>query len=252
VAASPEVPAPAPDDVEVSRGIVRAGRLFALVLVVLPVWRAGFAGGLLTAALFSACGIAIWLAACSTQRLLLFGRGLQRQVRHGNHAAAWATAANQVAIAVVVSHSVYGDRLAELPPAIAFAALGLVTWAVFVALFRAVTTYPDGQEIAGENQAAALSYAGSALALAAIIGHALDGPFAGWGRSLGAYVAALVGALALYPVRQVVVGGLLLGKRPRWRGGQLDREIGQRRSTGVAALEAVAYLATALFATYVA
>jgi uncharacterized membrane protein YjfL (UPF0719 family) len=251
VAASPEVPAPASHDVEVSRGIVRAGRLYALVLVVLPVWRAGFSGGLSVAALFAAAGLVLWLAACRAQRLLLFGRGLRGQVRQGNSAAAWACAANEVATAVVISHSVYGDRLGELPPAIAFAALGLVTWAVFVALFRAVTTYPDGQEIAGENQAAALSYAGSALALAAIIGHALDGPFAGWRRSFGAYAAALVGAFALYPVRQLVVEGLLLGERPRWRGGRLDREIGQRRSTGVAALEAVAYLATALLATYV-
>ena len=150
-----------------------------------PSGRAGFAGGLGVAALFAGAGLALWLAAGVAQRLLLFGRGLRQQVRHGNHAAAWATAANQVAIAVVIPHAVYGDRLGELPAAVAFAALGLVTWAVFVALFRAVTTYPDGQEIAGENQAAALSYAGSALALAAIIGHALDGPFAGWRRSFG-------------------------------------------------------------------
>ena len=251
MAAPTEVPISASPEIEVSRGIVRAGRLFALVLVVLPVWRAGFAGGVGVAALFAGAGLALWLAAGAAQRLLLFGRGLRQQVRHGNHAAAWATAANQVAIAVVISHAVYGDRLGDLPAAVAFAALGLVTWAVFVTLFRAVTTYPDGQEIAGENQAAALSYAGSALALAAIIGHALDGPFAGWRRSFGAYAAALVAALALYPVRQLVVGGLLLGQRPCWRGGCLDREIGQQRSTGVAALEAVAYLATALLASYV-
>jgi uncharacterized membrane protein YjfL (UPF0719 family) len=112
-----------------------------------------------------------------------------------------------------------------------------------------VTTYPDGEEIAGENQAAALSYGGAAIALALIIGHAIDGPFAGWVPSLRAYAAALGLALALYPVRQLVVGGLLLGQRPRFRGGELDRAVGQRRSVGVAAVEAAAYLATALLAT---
>jgi len=66
---------------------------------------------------------------------------------------------------------------------------------------------------------------------------------------LRAYATALVVAVALYPVRQLVVEGILLGCRPRLRGGELDRAIGQRRSVGVAAVEAAAYLATAWLVT---
>jgi hypothetical protein len=56
-------------------------------------------------------------------------------------------------------------------------------------------------------------------------------------------------ALALYPVRQLVVGPLLLGLPARMRGGALDRMIAQERSVAVGAIEALAYLAMALLAT---
>jgi uncharacterized membrane protein YjfL (UPF0719 family) len=201
------------------------------------------------ATLFAAAAIVVWGLAVWAEGRLLFGRSLRQHLARGNEAAAVASAANQVSLAVVIGRAVSGEVAAELPVAVAFAAVAVVTWGVFVALFRLVTTYPDAQEIAGENHAAAVSYAGVSLALAIIIAHAVDGPFLGWGGSLRAYVTALVVALALYPVRQVVVEGLLLGRRPRLRGGELDRAIGQRRSVGVAAVEAAAYLATAWLVT---
>lgn len=238
---------------EATRGILRGGRILAVVLLAIPVCRAlaGRVGGgaVGIAALYAAVAIALWALAAWIQGRLLFGRELRRHSARGNGAAAAATAANQIAIALIVSRAVAGDAVRDLAPALVFAALGIVTWALFLALFRMVTTYPDGQEIAGENQAAALSYSGAAIALALIIGHALDGSFAGWGPSLRAYAGTLLLAVALYPVRQLVVEGLLLGQRPRLRGGELDRAIGQQRSVGVAAVEAAGYLATALLAT---
>jgi uncharacterized membrane protein YjfL (UPF0719 family) len=250
-AASPE--AASPEAIEATRGLIRFGRILAAALLVSPLARAVFErqprSSLAVGALYVAVGAAAWAAVVFAQGRLLFGRALRRHVARGNGAAAIATAANQIALGLMLSRAVTGDAIAELPAALAFAGLAVVTWAVFVALFRMVTSYPDGQEIAGENQAAAVSYAGVALALAVIVAHAVDGPFSGWARSLGAYAAALATAVALYPVRQLVVEGLLLGKRPRLRGGELDRAIGQRRSVAVAAVEAVAYLATAWLAT---
>jgi uncharacterized membrane protein YjfL (UPF0719 family) len=195
------------------------------------------------AALFVVAAIIVWIVAVWLEGRLLFGRALRGHLARGNEAAAVASAANQVSLAMVIGRAVSGEAAAELPAAAAFAAVAVVTWGLFVALFRLVTTYADAQEIAGENHAAAVSYAGVSLALATIIAHAVDGPFLGWGVSLRAYATALVVAVALYPVRQLVVEG------PRLRGGELDRAIGQRRSVGVAAVEAAAYLATAWLVT---
>jgi uncharacterized membrane protein YjfL (UPF0719 family) len=255
VAPPAEAPPAAHDALEASRGIVRGARLLSVVLLAMPAVRAFGDGGeggraaAVTALGFAVAALALWAAASWAQRHLLLGGTLRAHVRRGNTAAAAAVAASEVALALIASHAVTGAAAAELPAALGFGVLAVVTWVVFVALFRLVTTYPDGQEIAGENHAAALSYAGAALALAVIIGHAVDGPFQGWGRSLRAYGAALALAFALYPVRQLVVEGLLLGQRPRLRGGELDRAIGQRRSAGVAAVEAAAYVAAALVAT---
>ena len=66
------------------------------------------------------------------------------------------------------------------------------------------------------------------------------------GATLRGYGGVVAWCLALYPVRQLVVEGLLLGARPSPRGGALDRAIGTDRSEGMAALEATAYLGTAL------
>jgi len=241
-----------PDGAESTRALVRGGQLLAVATLAVAVARGALAatGGArwLAALVFGAAALALWrFAAWAQQRLLLSGR-LRAEIARGNAAAALAAAANEVALALMIARAVYGDSPRQLPAALVFAALALATWTIFVVLFRALTTYADGPEIAGHNHAAAVSYAGAALALAVIIGHAVDGPFHGWVPSLRAYLVALGGSLALYPVRQLVVGSLLLGQRPCWRGGELDRAIGQRQSVGVAAVEAALYLATAFLA----
>ena len=49
------------------------------------------------------------------------------------------------------------------------AATGVVALALYVALFRALTTYDDAEQIQGENLAAALSYAGVSVAIALVL-----------------------------------------------------------------------------------
>jgi len=116
-------------------------------------------------------------------------------------------------------------------------------------LYRALTRYADNQEVIAENVASAVSYVGVTLALALVVAHAASGPFLGWRASLRAFVVALLLALALYPVRQLVVARLLLGLPARLRGGALDRMIAQQRSVPVGAIEGLAYVGTALLAT---
>jgi hypothetical protein len=104
----------------------------------------------------------------------------------------------------------------------------------------------------GENVAAAVSYAGAMIALALIVGHAVEGDFEGWSVSIRSYGAALLSALVLYPVRQLVVQLVLLGQPFALRGGALDRLVAQERNVGVSVVEAVSYIAAAVLLTGVA
>ena len=103
----------------------------------------------------------------------------------------------------------------------------LVVFHLFVVFFRALTLYAEDQEIMGENVAAAVSYAGAMLAIALIVGHAVEGDFEGWGVSLGSYAVALASSVVLYPVRQLGVQTLMLRQPFALRGGALDRLVAQ-------------------------
>jgi hypothetical protein len=237
--------------VEVARRAARASRAIGLAVLVAAAWsalRAEMPRPWLAAGVYLGSAVALWAAACAAQHRLLLGGHLRAHAPRGNEAAVLADASHHLALAFIVSRAVSGTSLAQFGPAVVFAAVGALTWVVFLACFRALTRYSDAEEIAGQNAAAALSYAGAALALAIVIAHAIDGPFAGWRRSFTAYAGALASCAALYPVRQVVVHGLL-GWRPRLRGRELDRAIGQERRLDVAAVEAGAYVAAALLLT---
>lgn len=184
-------------------------------------------------------------------RLLLSSR-LPAEIERGNTAAGLAAGAHYVATGIITSHAMAGSDLRTLGISVVFFVLGQVTLHVFVSLFRALTTYDDAEQIAGENIAAALSYGGAALAVAIIIARATEGDFGGWDSSLKGYAGVLACVLALYPVRQVFVQMLLLRAPLKLRGGPLDIGISVDRSEGIGALEAVTYVATALSITRLA
>ncbi len=178
---------------------------------------------------------------------VLLRQRLQEELSRDNLAAAIAAGSHYVATAILLARCLYGDDLHTLGISIAFFAIAHATLHVFLILFRALTVYDDFEEIIGGNIAAALSYAGITLALALIIGHAAEGTFVSWGESLKAYGKALFVAIALYPVRQIVVQGIVLRGGFALRKGRLDHAIGRERDVGLATLEAAAYLATAFF-----
>lgn len=180
-------------------------------------------------------------------RALLRAR-LPAELERGNVAAGVAAGAHYVAVAIITSRSVSADLytgLRELGLTLFFFVLGQLTLLLFITLFRALTVYDDAEQIQGENLAAALSYAGVSVAVAVIIARALDGDFVGWRESLTGYGEMLLLILALYPVRQILVQVVLLGAPFTLRGGKLDAGVAERNE-GMGALEAVAYLATAL------
>jgi uncharacterized membrane protein YjfL (UPF0719 family) len=151
-----------------------------------------------------------------------------------------------VATGIITSRAIGGTDVHSLLVSLVFFILAQLTLQLFVGLFRALTTYDDAEQIHGENLAAALSYAGVVISFAIIIARALDGDFVSWEVSLRGYAEMLVMALALYPVRQLFVQVLLLRAPFTLRGGRLDAGIAIERNEGMGALEAAAYLATAL------
>ena len=171
---------------------------------------------------------------------------LPAEVARGNRAAGVAACGQMLASAIVTSRTITGSELHDLGLALVFFVLGQGTLLVFVLLFRALTTYDDADQIHGENVAAAVSYAGLCLAVGIVVGRAVEGDFEGWLPSLRAYGAVLLSLLALYPVRQLFVQTVLLRAPLRLRGGAIDAAIAERRSVGLAAIEAASYVATSM------
>jgi uncharacterized membrane protein YjfL (UPF0719 family) len=197
-------------------------------------------------AVYGTAALVAFLAFGKLGTLVLMRSRLPAELVRGNVAAGLAAGAHAVATGIVVARSFVGTDLRGLGVAAAFFLLAEVSFYVLVTLFRLLTSYDDEGEIIAGNLAAALSYAGCAIGVALLVGHAVEGQFLGWTRSLQGYGLALVAGLFFYPVRQLVVEGLFLGARPSLYGGRLDEAIARERNVGVAALEAVAYVSTAL------
>jgi uncharacterized membrane protein YjfL (UPF0719 family) len=258
---APEPPATSADETSpvdgatIARAIRRGGTLVALGLIIGPavdgaVAQAGGRGGM-WAATFAVCGSLLMIAgAALADRIFL--RGLRTHARSGNVAAAVVGAGHAVAFGVLVSVCFSGRGWPTLILSTEFFVLAAITLLVFQALFRWRTRYADDQEVLGHNTAAALSFVGVTVALAIIVGHAAQGEFTGWSSSLLAYARALLLALALYPVRLLVVQRWLLRLPPHRAGNSLDRVIAQHRDLRVALVEALAYMAVALWATGIA
>lgn len=183
---------------------------------------------------------------------LLMRRRMQTALGRGNVAAGVAAAAHYVATGMLTSRAVAGSDLRGIGLSLAFFALAQVAHQLLVGMFRWLTTYDDSEQIEGENLAAAISYAGVSLAVATIVGRALEGDFVDWPTAMTGFGLLCATAFGLYPVRQVLVQTLLLGKAPSLRGGALDVAIGTDRNVGVAALEATSYVGAALAVAMIA
>jgi uncharacterized membrane protein YjfL (UPF0719 family) len=245
---------PAPNG---ARRIVLAAELLGLFLVSGAV-AAGCVHGtslradLLWTAVYGGCAAQLLAVVGRLGVLMLLGARLPAELERGNKAAAIAVGGHIVATAVIISRCLYGDDVATLGVSVVFFLLGQASLHVFVILFRTLTSYDDAEEIRGENTAAALSYAGVTVALSLIIGHAAEGTFSGWIGSLRSFGVALLFAVGLYPVRQLVVQSLCLGFAPTLWGGKLCEGVGRERNISYGVVEAVAYLATALLITRLA
>ena len=235
----------------VARGLLGVGQVLAVFLVAGSVVKNGAKGENLVhditwVAAFAVAGV---LLVSLTGRLgvqVLLQSRLLKEIDRGNAAAGLAAAANYVATGIITSRAVVGAGLHDLGLALVFFVLAQITLHVFAALFRALTTYDDAEQIAGENLAAALSYSGLLIAVAIVVARAVEGEFTGWVPAFKGYGLVLVTLLAFYPVRQLFVQMVLLHAPLSLRGGKLDVAIANERNVGMGALEAATYVATAL------
>jgi uncharacterized membrane protein YjfL (UPF0719 family) len=247
-------PVVAPPTATAPRALARAGALAGgFVVIAAAVSGSGvgerFSRDLPWMALFTLAGLieAGW-AATLLDRFVLRG-GLGGEIARGNLAAGLTSAGHRLAAGWLASRCLYGADLGTLGIGAAFVAIAAVTLLVFQLLHRLLTHYADDQEIRGGNSAVALSNVGLTLALGIIVGHAAEGSFAGWAASLRGYASALVLALALYPVRQLLVCRVILGFSLRLRGREIDRAIAADRDHVLAGVEGLVYVATALLVT---
>jgi len=235
----------------VARKLKRVGQVFAVFMVSAAVVKNGVTGESIQHDVMwvGAFGLTAVALVSLTGRLgvqLLLSSRLPAELARGNVAAGTAAAANYVATGIVTAHAIGGNDLHGLGVSLVFFVLSQVTLHVFTLLFRTLTTYDDAEQIAGENMAAALSYAGLVIAVAVVVAHAVEGEFVSWDVSVRGYGKALIALVAFYPVRQIFVQMVLLRAPFALRGGRLDVAVGAERNMGMGALEAATYVSTAL------
>jgi uncharacterized membrane protein YjfL (UPF0719 family) len=243
-----------------ARRLKRVGQVVAIFLVAAAVVKDGVHSdpdGLAWTLRDNIVHDSIWIAAFGAVAVLLVsvtGRiGVQlllqsrlpREIDRGNVAAGVAIAGNYIATGIITAHTISGQGIHDLGLALVFFVLAQITLHGCSLLFRALTTYDDAEQIAGENLAAALSYAGLVVAVAIVVGRAVEGEFTGWRSALEGYGLVLISILVFYPVRQLFVQMVLLHAPFSFRGGKLDAAIANERSIGMGALEGATYLGTA-------
>ncbi|MBI4640938.1 MAG: DUF350 domain-containing protein, partial [Candidatus Tectomicrobia bacterium] len=195
-------------------------------------------GGILFLAFVATVGLRLFLSSHSLQA-----------IQEGNVAAGIVAAGSYIATGSIISGAVAGEGSGTIVTAIVFFVVGQVAFVVITYLFRFLTAYRDSEEILNGNIPAALSYAGVMTAVGIIVGNAVTGDFVDYTTSFVAFGKALLIVLALYPIRQWLVQGLLLGGGFRLYGGSLDEEISRDHNTNAGLIEATTYIATALLVT---
>lgn len=234
-----------------ARALVQVGHVLGVFLIVASIVSGSVSGedpakdALWVLTFGGAAVVLLELTGALGIRLLLRSK-MPAEIERGNAAAGVAAAAHYVATSIIIAKNLTGTNLNALAISLVFFVLAQLSFHLFVVLFRALTVYDDSEEILGENVAAALSYGGLAIGVSLVVGNASEGQFTDWVGSLKGYGLALLWNLAFYPVRQILMQGVLLGARPTLRGGRLDEAIGHERNVGLGALEAICYIATAL------
>jgi uncharacterized membrane protein YjfL (UPF0719 family) len=234
-------------------GLAVVGYLFGVIWtikVLMGTPSQGFWRDVLGVLLYGGLGIVLLTVVALGSCRFFLGLHVREQLEAHNVAAAIVVAGVYVATSLTYSGALDGEG-GGFWVLLLFFVLGQLALLGITYVFRWLTAYDDVQEIATGNLAAAMALAGLLIAVGVVVGRAASGEFTGLFHSLGSFVLALLLVVVFYPVRQLVVQSLVLGGPIRWRGTLLDREIAQDKNIAAGLMEAVAYITTALFVTYV-
>ncbi|MEB3198307.1 MAG: DUF350 domain-containing protein [Candidatus Sericytochromatia bacterium] len=226
--------------------ITLAGYFFGVLIALAGVAAAPGSGGredLLSFAAFGAAGVLVLFLSLFAAPLV-GGIKLRRDIlEQRNVSAAMVLAATFIATGLIFSGAVRGEGagLAAWVALFLFQLLGQVVLALMAHLFEYVTPYDLHLQITeGQNPAAAVGYAGALVAMGVILQNAVLGDIAylatDWTSEVRTFLIWCAPLLLLWPVRSLVVNGLLLGF------GNLNREISEDRNVGVGVIEAVTYI----------
>ena len=234
-------------------GIAVAGYLFGVIwtiTVLLGTLSYNLVLDIRNVLLYGCLGIVLLtVVALGTCRVFL-GMRMQEQLAARNVAAAIVVAGVYIATSLTYSGGLIGEG-GGFWIMLLFFLLGQLALLGITYAFRWLTRYDDVQEIASGNVAAALALAGLLIAVGLIVRRAVAGDYLGFLPSLGSFLLALLLAVVLYPVRQVVVQWIILGGPIHWRASLLESEIVHDKNVAAGLLEATAYVTTALLMTYI-
>lgn len=233
-------------------GLVVSGYLFGVIWTITVLLGApgqGLWWDILDVLLYGGLGIILLTVVALVSCRFFLGVHVREQLAARNVAAAIVVAGVYVATSLTYSGALNGEG-GGFWILLVFFLLGQLALLGMTYVFRWLTAYDDVQEIASGNVAAGLALAGLLVAMGVVVGQAASGTFTGLVDSLVGFLQALLVFVLFYPVRQLVVQCLILGGPVRWRGILLDSEIAQDKNVAAGLLEAMAYLSTALFVTY--
>jgi uncharacterized membrane protein YjfL (UPF0719 family) len=234
-------------------GLAVAAYLFGVIWTITVLLSApgrGLWRDILDVLLYGGLGIVLLTAVALLSCRFFLGLHVREQLEAHNIAAAVVVGGVFVATSLTYSGALHGEGGGFLV-LLLFFILGQLVLLGITYVFRWLTGYDDVQEIATGNIAAGLALAGLLIAVGLVVGHAASGTFTGLLNSLVGFLLALLILVLFYPIRQLVVQGLILGGRLTWRGILLDSEIAQDKNVAAGLLEATAYVSTALFLTYI-
>jgi uncharacterized membrane protein YjfL (UPF0719 family) len=179
---------------------------------------------------------------------ILVSKNINEQIKAGNVPSAIVMASTFVAISMMTTGVVRFQYKSDILPIIIFLIVGILTFIAVTSLFRYLTSYDDVKEIENGNMAAGFSYGGLIIAIGIVISNALTGDFTTYEAGLWGFLDSAIIVLLMYPVRQFLIQGLIMGCGYKLYGGKLDDEIARDRNIGAGVIEAAIYIATAIFA----
>lgn len=204
----------------------------------------GFTTDLLSFGAYGLLGVVVLFASLFSAPLV-GGVKLQRDIIEGhNVAAAVVLLSTFIATGLIFNGAVRGESgtvVMGLVTLLVFQLIGQVTLALMAHLFEFITPFDLHAEIAEKkNLAAAIGYGGALVAIGLIVHNAVAGEFTNWATDLRSYALYSAPLLLLWPVRTIVVNGVLLSFR------NLNHEIAVDRNVGVGVVEAATYVGFAL------